>query len=212
VLPLVLLIGGVLATQSARADITYNLVNYTTGDDSNGNVFQNGNTVAGTITTDGNTSISQSDIVSWTLVINGITYKSTDAGASTSLQGNLQATSTDLNLPYGGSNPAPVFLGLFSGGSAFIEWEWQINPGNSGINPFNYSGFGENPNQWDNELYGSATATNTNWLVANGGTPTGPGSVAPEPSTALVTAFGAVAFCAYGWCRRRQQQRRQAAA
>jgi hypothetical protein len=40
---------------------------------------------------------------------------------------------------------------------------------------------------------------------------TGPASV-PEPSTAIVASFGAVAFLAYGWSRHRRQQRRQAAA
>jgi hypothetical protein len=34
----------------------------------------------------------------------------------------------------------------------------------------------------------------------------------PEPSTALVAAFGAVAFLAYGWSRHRRAQQRQAAA
>jgi hypothetical protein len=37
-------------------------------------------------------------------------------------------------------------------------------------------------------------------------------SAAPEPSTAIVAAFGAVAFIAYGWSRHRRAQRRQAAA
>jgi hypothetical protein len=34
----------------------------------------------------------------------------------------------------------------------------------------------------------------------------------PEPSTAVVSMFGAVAFIAYGWSRHRREQRRQAAA
>jgi hypothetical protein len=34
----------------------------------------------------------------------------------------------------------------------------------------------------------------------------------PEPSTALVGAFGAAAFLAYGWSRHRREQRRQPAA
>jgi hypothetical protein len=33
----------------------------------------------------------------------------------------------------------------------------------------------------------------------------------PEPSTALVAVFGAVAFIAYGWSRHHREQRRQAA-
>jgi hypothetical protein len=37
-------------------------------------------------------------------------------------------------------------------------------------------------------------------------------STTPEPSTAIVAAFGAVAFSAYGWSRHRRAQRRQAAA
>jgi hypothetical protein len=37
-------------------------------------------------------------------------------------------------------------------------------------------------------------------------------TVAPEPSTAIVAVFGAVAFIAYGWSRHRRQQSRQAAA
>jgi hypothetical protein len=37
-------------------------------------------------------------------------------------------------------------------------------------------------------------------------------AVVPEPSTAIVAVFGAVAFVAYGWSRHRRAQRRQAAA
>jgi hypothetical protein len=37
-------------------------------------------------------------------------------------------------------------------------------------------------------------------------------SAVPEPSTASMAAFGAVAFTAYGWYRRRRDQLRQAAA
>ena len=37
-------------------------------------------------------------------------------------------------------------------------------------------------------------------------------SVVPEPSTAIVAVFGAVAFLAYGWSRHRRAQLRQAAA
>jgi hypothetical protein len=40
----------------------------------------------------------------------------------------------------------------------------------------------------------------------------GPAAAVPEPSTALVAVFGAVAFIAYGWSRHRRAQRRQAAA
>jgi len=41
----------------------------------------------------------------------------------------------------------------------------------------------------------------------------GPATTAvPEPSTAIVAVFGAVAFVAYGWSRHRREQRRQAAA
>jgi hypothetical protein len=37
-------------------------------------------------------------------------------------------------------------------------------------------------------------------------------SAVPEPSTAIVAAFGAVAILAYGWSRHSREQRRQAAA
>jgi hypothetical protein len=40
----------------------------------------------------------------------------------------------------------------------------------------------------------------------------GPTAVVPEPSTALVAVFGALAFIAYGWSHHRSEQRRQAAA
>jgi hypothetical protein len=39
-----------------------------------------------------------------------------------------------------------------------------------------------------------------------------PGTAVPEPSTAIVAVFGAVAFIAYGLARKRQAHRRQAAA
>jgi hypothetical protein len=38
---------------------------------------------------------------------------------------------------------------------------------------------------------------------------TGATVATPEPSTAVVAAFGAIAFIAHGWSRRRQNQRRQ---
>jgi hypothetical protein len=34
----------------------------------------------------------------------------------------------------------------------------------------------------------------------------------PEPSTAILAAFGSVTFITYGWSRHRRAQRRQAAA
>jgi hypothetical protein len=40
----------------------------------------------------------------------------------------------------------------------------------------------------------------------------GASAIVPEPSTAVVAVFGAVAFVAYGWSRHRREQRQQAAA
>ena len=40
----------------------------------------------------------------------------------------------------------------------------------------------------------------------------GPAGAVPEPSTAVLAAFGAVTLCACRWCRHRRHQRRQAAA
>jgi hypothetical protein len=74
-------------------------------------------------------------------------------------------------------------------------------------------------------LIGESLASNSTWTDAGTSVPqsgienlygisqvlTVPGAV-PEPSTAIVAGFGAVAFIAYGWSRHRRDQRRQAAA
>jgi hypothetical protein len=36
----------------------------------------------------------------------------------------------------------------------------------------------------------------------------GPANAVPEPASAVLAAFGAITFGAYGWCRRRREQRR----
>jgi hypothetical protein len=73
-------------------------------------------------------------------------------------------------------------------------------------------------------VYGSTTQTNNYWIVGGAAQTTNQlplygisteltvPAVVPEPSTALVAVFGAVAFLAYGWSRHRLAQRRQAAA
>jgi hypothetical protein len=59
----------------------------------------------------------------------------------------------------------------------------------------------------DSNARGYPLAGDGHWTIS-GATAT----ATPEPSTALVAAFGAVAFAAYGWSRHRRAQRRQAAA
>jgi hypothetical protein len=75
-------------------------------------------------------------------------------------------------------------------------------------------------------VWGSSSASSSNWVndgIASGSLDfplygisqvlTAQGTaIVPEPSTAIVAAFGAVAFAAYGWSRHRREERRQAAA
>jgi hypothetical protein len=75
-------------------------------------------------------------------------------------------------------------------------------------------------------LIGESAASDSTWIDAKTAVPqsgienlygisqvlTVPGATTavPEPSTALVAVFGAVAFVAYGWCRHRRAERRRA--
>jgi hypothetical protein len=70
---------------------------------------------------------------------------------------------------------------------------------------FDHSAFDPNhPVSWLNDR--TFFSGSGYWTVAL------PSAAVPEPSTAIMAAFGAVAFLAYGWSRHRRAQRRQAAA
>jgi hypothetical protein len=186
----------VLATGSAKADITYTLVNSPPD--------QGVHTVSGSITTDGNTGVlTIMDIKSWTVTIDTTTIRSSDVDALTLLLGTgLIATSTELTL----ANPTATGSNDFGletviHGTALadtgIKWTRQIEPPPA-LTIQEYEGQLSGVGLWlkDNPYMG----TTDPWVIA---------TVVPEPSTAIVAAFGAVAFIAYGWSRYRRGQRQR---
>jgi hypothetical protein len=82
---------------------------------------------------------------------------------------------------------------------------WDLGPASS-LAPGTYTATIGLVDPGDPSTGGSIEAETTVTLVAGSPTPV------PEPSTAGVAALGAVTFTAYGWPRRRRDQRRQAAA
>jgi MYXO-CTERM domain-containing protein len=172
----------------AHADITYNFVDHPT--------LENGYTLAGTITVavDGLGNVTSID--AWTVEIlkqatPQITFSSTTPGANTNF-GGLEATANTLTLESNG----------------VLQLNVSNSVGNNGLNDITAIGkyletipFGSNPS-----IFWNTAIPNSPFIVA-----TAP-AAAPEPSTVIVAVFGAVAFAAYGWSRRRRDQRRQAAA
>jgi hypothetical protein len=170
----------------ARADLTYSFLDHPT--------LENGYTLAGTITAtvDGLGNVTSID--AWTVEIlqqstPQITFSSTTPGANTNF-GGLEATANTLTLESNG----------------VLQLNVTNSVGNNGLNEITATGryletnpFGSNPS-----IFWNTAIPNSPFIVAT--------AAVPEPSTAIVACFGAVAFIAYGWSRHRRAQRRQAAA
>lgn len=190
---LLLMTGGAIAPPASGGSITYQIINYPT--------LQNGYTVSGSITTDGNTGILNSnDITSYYVAIslNGVPVNGLDSPYSFSTTYDLYATTTSLTLLTGGELTFaftgvkyPIF---------FIGWgtyddelnlsdlyeSTSIYPGTAGM---------------EREIYWADAWTYVNTIAS-----------VPEPSAiALLTtgALGAVAFSVHGRSRHRRPHRRQ---
>jgi hypothetical protein len=196
VLPLFLLSAAVLATSSAKADITYSLQNYPAD--------QDGHTLSGTITTDGHIGpLSSSDIKSWTVTIDSTTFASTDPQASVEIPDTkaVLASSTAITIafdPVGAPNFNYFSLSSEPDGTMATLSSLSYERDDT---ERTYAAFLNNgPFLWltDDPHMGGTDP----WVIA---------AVVPEPSTAIVAAFGAVAFLAYGWFRHRRAERWQAA-
>jgi hypothetical protein len=189
----------VLATSSAKADITYNLQSYPAD--------QNGHTLSGSITTDGVIgTLSTSDIKSWTVTIDTTTFSSTSTLAITTLQGsNLTATATEITLSAGTGTTAPgdeAFLLLHANPDGSPATADDLRYNRTELTIPDYDGATNNTTDWSTSS--PAMGGTDPWVIA-----TAASTVVPEPSTAIVAVFGAVAFLAYGWSRYRRGQRQR---
>jgi hypothetical protein len=167
---------------TTRAEIIYAIQNYP--------AEQNGHTLSGTITTDGQIGpLAGSDITSWSVTFDD-TFTITGAGAL--LQGVVQATITSITLPaappdsvanllflvspagdLGWERPAGSTSGIYEASHAPLQQLWNTNPATLG---------GTDP-----------------WVLA----------VVPEPSSLGMAVSGISAGLAYGWFRRRRELRRR---
>jgi PEP-CTERM motif len=100
--PLLLMTGGAIAPPAVGGDITYAIVNYPT--------LQNGYTVSGTITTDGNTgTLGLVDLTTWDISVqkSGVTQFSLTPSNTNELGVNITATTTALTVS--GSGDSLIF-------------------------------------------------------------------------------------------------------
>ena len=163
------------------ADLTYNLQNYPAD--------QNGWTLSGTITTDGNFgTLTPLDITSWTFTItNGTsTHSATSTIASVS---GLIANQTSLQLPF---NTQQDFLFLDSGFELNYEHDFMTNAYSAG----ELNQFGQFVPFWDTT--NPAMGGTDPWVIAVAAT-----TAVPEPSSLImVLGLGAIGMFGYAWRRR----------
>jgi hypothetical protein len=142
--------------------------------------LENGYTVTGTITTNGatGTSLPASDITSWDITIS-------------------KGSTTIFTLtPMESANASAHFDATTTAITVADEITFSTSSG-TGIDWFNtigaivYQGALNNTLIWDSDLPSLDS----------------PIATIPEPSTAIVAVFGAATFAAYGWSRRRRDQR-----
>jgi len=105
---------------------------------------QNGHTVSGTITTDGITGqLAQADILSWTVTIDGTqTFGSTDVGALTIVQGDVQASPTSLTMgiPPTGFNELDLRSGFNTPPPSTVSGLVYLRPAPAPASPAIYEG------------------------------------------------------------------------
>jgi len=190
VVTLVLLSGAAPAPRAAGGNITYLLKNYP-GD-------QNGNTISGSITTDGVIgTLTASDIKSWSIKIDSTTFSSSDPDAHTTVA-LLEATPTTLTLPQQTPTSCiPEVILLIakphSQPPQMAEWNQVTNT------PL-YSGVSAGALDW-NTFQPSIGGTGP-WLIAS----------VPEPTAAVLMGIGLGSVIACVLVRKRRAQRRQGAA
>jgi hypothetical protein len=151
---------------------------------------QNGHTLSGTITTDGQIGpLAGSDITSWSVTFDDT---STFTGSGVLLQGVVQATSTSITLPAAPSNSVANLLFLVSP-AGDLEWERPAGS-TSGI----YAASHEPLLQLWNTKPATLGGTDP-WVLA----------AVPEPSSLWMAVSGISAGLAYGWFRCRRVLRRR---
>jgi PEP-CTERM motif len=185
----------------ARGGTTYNIANYPAD--------QNGNTVSGSITTDGVIgTLAPSDILSWTVTINSTTFTSGDSGADMALSPtDLNATSTAITLasPLGLQSSFLALAAIPTGGGRTDEIAWTRG----------FDFFGEDLTKYVGRLNGRARWATPDpamggtdpWVIAA----ISPSAV-PEPTSLLLAAFGIGGVIACVLVRERREQRREALA
>ncbi len=196
-----------------RADITYNIVNYQTS--------QEGDTLSGSITTDGTIGVlTTANIVSanYTLVTPAMTYVVPMAEPFT-VEGQLTASSTALAMPYSGASDGSIFsifqlVGKVAGEvpSQSLELSWNDGFGSllgdayfaqlqtdDGNTTLFYNGTDGSP-----AVVGTPGSTigNDPMLIATA-TDTSPSSV-PEPATICSLGLALLMFAGGGALRLRR--------
>jgi len=167
---------------------------------------QNGHTVSGTITTDGITGqLAQADILSWTVTIDGTqTFGSTDVGALTIVQGDVQASPTSLTMgiPPTGFNELDLRSGFNTPPPSTVSGLVYLRPAPAPASPAIYEGDFNGAPLW---VTTDPTMGGTDpWVLA-----VVPASAVPEPSSLWLLGTAITAGLAYGWSRHRWAQRRQ---
>lgn len=159
--------------------ITYDFVNYAS--------LQDGDTVSGSITTDGAIgALAASDITAWSVTVTGplapFSISSTDSKAALTAL-NMTATQTQVNIyaPLTG-NLNEI---LFTGGDGHTGLHYIRSNDSTGTYDF-YDSIVDGNLQWGSFTAGSNTLQLTAinpWLIA---------TAVPEPSSALLAAIGGV--------------------
>ncbi len=172
-----------LTPHAAKAgSMTYAIQNYPAD--------QNGQTLSGTITTDGKTGLlANSDITSWAVTIDSTTFRSTDPGSSAAALG-VFATPNGIKIPgFGGGLLFETDLQF-----GFDSISWIRVPAFP-----NLSNYGGRPDGTDIlwNTFNPALGGTSNWILAS----------APEPSSVVLAGIGAFASIAYALVRKRRARR-----
>ena len=182
-----------LVTRPTQASLVYDIQNYPSD--------QNGNTVSGTITTDGTIgTLDNSNISSWVVTFNGTeTYRSTDAGAFVSVQ-DLEATASSLTLSDSGFSVV-LHLGVFKNGKEVNEFycrnSFYTSPPE--YSELYYLAYFDSQKLWETKTPSMGGNDNKPWVIA-----VAESTAVPEPST-LVMAGGA-SVCGFALALRRRHK------
>jgi len=185
-----------LPRTTRAGQITYDIQNYPAD--------QSGHTVSGTITTDGTIGpLAVADITSWVVTFdNTFTFRSTDQGSFTVVEGAVQATPTSITLsnPSAGVNALELDITPPQGG----QIAYQRGPQVPGGTPY-YHAFELDQLLW--LTFNPTLGGPDPWILA-----VASASVVPEPSSLWMAGIATSVGLAYGWSRHRRDQRRQGSA